>query len=328
MKNFIKSGLVVASSVALLSGALPARSAEQQDVTVSVGSIGGGWFVLMTTLFETYQKEIDGLRYNTVPGGGVANPIAVSSGSTQFGLSYSTNLFAASEGKDPYDSKMENLRAIANLEITAYIHPFVKDDLGISSLREIAEKEIPIKIDTGPRGTGGELAASRVLEAHGASYDKIEEFGGAITHSPYREAIDRVRDGHIDAFMNDELLGQPLFAEFASDAKITLLPQDETAIQYLQETYGYTPAVIPAGTYEGQDSDLPTTLQSVVFFTNADLPEETVYQMTKLLFEKKDDLVAGHASYGNLDPQAGPDGVQIPLHPGAERFYREIGAIK
>lgn len=327
MTSFRKMVLVVvaASAISLVGGA---GNAQDRDFTVSAGSIGGAWYVLMTTIFETYTANIDGLRYNAVPGGSVANPIAVSTGSSQFALAYSTNLFAAKQGQEPYDGKLDNLRAIANMKITAYIHPFVTERLGLDSLNEISEKQLPLKIDTGPRGSGGELAASRVLAAHGASYDNIRAWGGEITHSPYREAMDRVRDGHIDAFMNDEILGQPLFAEFASDDNVILLGQNAEAIAYLQENFGYVPAVIPAGTYDGQTEDLPTTTQSAVFFTRADMPDDLVYEMTKLLFERKDDLVAGHASFANLDPMAGPHGVAIPLHPGAERFYREISALQ
>lgn len=302
-------------------------NAAEKSFTVSAGSIGGSWFVYMTTLFETYKNNIADLNYNTVPGGGVANPIAVSTGKAQFALAYSPNLVAAYKGDEPYKNKLEDIRVVANMNMTAVIHPFFSKDLGISSMREIAEKKIPLKIDTGPKGGGGELAASRILEAHGASYDNIRAWGGQITHSPYREAVDRVRDGHIDAFMNDDNIGAPLFAEFASDDDIVILPQDQDAIEKLTSIYGYSAAVIPAGTYSGQTKDLPTTSQSVVFFTTKDMPEDLVYQMTKLFFEKKQDLTAGHANFAKLDPMAGPKVPVVPLHPGAERYYREIGAL-
>lgn len=325
MVRNIAKALICAGLVTL---PISEASAEQKAYTVSAGSISGSWFAIMTNLFEVYRNNIDDLTYTTIPGGSVANPIAVGSGQAQFALSYSTNLYAATRGDAPYKQEFTDLRAIANTGLSAYIHPFFKAKLGIDSIDDLATQEIRLKIDTGPRGTGGELAAGRVLAAHGASYDSIDSWGGSITYSPYREAMDRVNDGQIDAFINDEIPGQPLFAEFAARDDVLLLSQNADAIAKLNADYGYSPGVIPAGTYEGQDQDIQTTFQTPLFLTSADMDEEVVYQMTKLLFEKQDDLIAGHAAFKHLNLETAATGLTIPLHPGAERYYREMGVLK
>ncbi|NIA68524.1 TAXI family TRAP transporter solute-binding subunit [Pelagibius litoralis] len=327
----MKQAAVVMTTVAVL-GAMPFAAydarAEEKAYTVSAGSISGSWFAIVTTMFETYRNNIPDLTYTTVPGGSVANPISVGSGQSQFGMSYSTNLFAAARGDAPYKSKIDNVRAIANTGLSAYIHIYVDRKLGVESIRAIADGKMPLKVDTGPRGGGGELAAGRVLAAHGVSYDNIKEWGGSITYSPYREAMDRVNDKQIDAFINDDLPGAPLFAEFAAKEDILLLPQEPQAIKIMEEQYGYVPGVIRAGTYKGQTEDIATTYQTPLFITRADTDEEVVYQMTKLLFEKKDDLVTGHSAFKALDIEKAATGLTIPLHPGAARYYREMGVLQ
>jgi uncharacterized protein len=185
-----------------------------------------------------------------------------------------------------------------------------------------------VRIDTGTRGTGGELAASRALAAHGASYDDIRAWGGSVTHSSYAEAIDRMRDGHIDAFMNDDILRHPLFVDLTTARDVVLLEMDPDIIAELAEEHGYDPVVVPAGTYQGQDDEVQSFAQHHVFFGHKDLPEEFVYIVTKLVFENKDHLVSAHELFSALDPEVGPTAFPIPLHPGAERYYDEVGALE
>lgn len=329
-KTFWQRGPIAAIMLAALTApAMPtALHAEDKAYTVSAGSISGSWFAIMTTMFELYRNNIDDLTYTTIPGGSVANPISLSTGQSQFAMSYSTNLFAAARGDEPYEAQLDNIRAIANTGLSAYMHVYFDNSLGIETLDDIAARQIPLKIDTGPRGGGGELAAGRMLAAHGASYEDIQAWGGSITYSPYREAMDRVNDKQIDGFANDDLPGAPLFAEFAGKDDITIYSQSAEAIALMESEYGYIPGVIPAGTYEGQDQDIMTTYQTPLFVTTADMDEEVVYQMTKLMFEKTDELIAGHNAFTALDVNKAPFGLTVPLHPGAERYYREIGVLE
>lgn len=298
------------------------------NVTAAAGSIGGSWFIISTAFFSLFEDNIDGLSYSIVPGGGVANPIAVHRKQAHFGMGYTTNLWAAYNSEDPYKEEMKNLRGIANINVASVMHPWILKGTGITSLKNLAEKKFPVKLDTGTRGTGGELAASRTLEIEGASYADIRSWGGGITHSSYSEAIDRMKDGHIQMFMNDDIVGHPLFVELSSARDVVLLPISEKAVEELAEKYGYTPAVVPAGTYRGQDQDVKQIAQHHVFFCDKDLPEDLVYAMTKLIFTNKERLVSAHKMFSNLDAAAGFKDFPIPLHPGAERFYREVGAIK
>ena len=85
---------------------------------------------------------------------------------------------------------------------------------------------------------------------------------------------------------------------------------------------------LPAGTYTGQDADVPTAAVTNILVTHDGVPEETVYQMTKQLFENLDTLKAAHAAGNSIDPAKAAENLPIPLHPGAERYYKEAGILK
>nr|MDQ2703812.1 TAXI family TRAP transporter solute-binding subunit [Pseudomonadota bacterium] len=87
-------------------------------------------------------------------------------------------------------------------------------------------------------------------------------------------------------------------------------------------------ATIPAGTYDGQTEDVSTAAVGNMLVTHSDVSDETAYQMTKQLFENLDRMVAAHAAAQAIKPEAATEGMPVPLHPGAERYYKEKGIIK
>lgn len=324
---------VLAASMTVAFTFAGSAHAEKQFIidipeqTVAAGSTGGSWFITSTALFDLYNDNIEGLRYNIVPGGGVSNPISVHRGDAAIAMGYTTNLYSAYNGAAPYEEEFKDLRAVANINVASVLHPFILSDIPINSLKELGDKRYGISIDTGTRGTGGELAGSRTLAAHGASYDNIRDWGGSVTHSGYSEAMDRLKDGHIEAFMNDDIIRTPSFVDLTLARDVKLLPLDPSTIEELASNYGYTPSSIPSGSYKNQDSDIPTIAQHHVIFAHKDTSEELVYAMVKLMFENKEHLVQAHPLFENLDLAEGPKNFPIPLHSGAERFYREAGVL-
>jgi TRAP transporter TAXI family solute receptor len=329
-----RMSITIALTLSIVLAGLPScleaagTKIKPAQVTVAAGSTGGSWFIISTAFFSLFSDNIEGLSYSIIPGGGVGNSITVNKNDAQFGMGYSTNLWAALNGKSPYKEKFENNRAVANLNVASVLHPWILKSSKLNTLTEIAAKKYRLKVDTGPRGTGGELAAQRAMALHGASYENIRSWGGSITHSSYSEATDRMKDGHIESFINDDIVGIPVFVELSQARDVVLMPQDPEVVKKMAAEFGYTPTTIPANTYKGQTTDVLSTAQSHVFFCNKDVPDDLVYEMTKLIFGNKQRLIATHKLFEKLDPSIGPTDLPIALHPGAERYYREIGVLK
>ena len=300
---------------------------EPTHVTVTAGSIGGSYFVMNTAMFDIFSKHIEGLAYAIVPGGSVANPIAINKGDAQFGLSFTNDLKSAVIGQAPYSEPLTEIRAIANVGFEARLHVFVAAELGVQSMEELVTEKPELKVDTGPRGTGSELASKRVLELHGYSYEDIRDRGGRVIHSQFREMVDRLKDGHLNALMYNDLLGAPLFADLVSSRDVKLLSLEESVIDILAGDFGYTPGTIPAGTYEGQNSDVATIKRHTIFICHKDMAEGLVYVMTKLMFEYRDDLALAYRAFSIEEDKVAAD-LPLQLHPGAARYYRELGLIQ
>lgn len=303
------------------------RAVDSIHVTVTAGSIGGSYFIMNTAMFDVFSKHVEGLAYAIVPGGSVSNPIAINKGGAQFGLSFTNDLRSAVIGQAPYTEALTEIRAIANVGFEARMHVFVAAELGVHSMGDLATEKPELRVDTGPRGTGSELSAKRALELHGYSYENIREHGGRVIHSQFREMVDRLKDGHLNALMYSDLLGAPLFTDLVSSREVILLPLEDGVIKILAEDFGYTPGVIPAGTYEGQDSDVATIKRHTIFICHKDMAENLVYVMTKLILEHREDLALAYRAF-NIDAATAAADLPLQLHPGAERYYREQGIIK
>ena len=300
---------------------------ENIQVTVVAGSIGGSFYVMNAAMFDIFSKNIEGLTYSIVPGGSISNPIAINQGDAQCGFSFTNDLGSAVQGQEPYSSPLTDIRAVANVGFEARLHVFVDEDLGISSMEELKMVRPELKVDTGPRGTGSELAAKRALDLHGYSYSDIRNGGGRVIHSQFREMVDRMKDGHLNALMYNDLMGAPLFSDLVSSRDVKLLSLSRDVIGRLHSEFGYTPGVIPGGTYRGQIEDVHTVKRQTIFLCHKDMPEVVIHQMAKLIFLNREDLQSAIRAF-NIRAEQVAENSPIPMHPGAERFYREVGIIK
>ena len=307
---------------------MPARADDAAEssfqVTVAAGSIGGSYYVMNAAMFNIFSKNIEGLIYSIVPGGSVSNPMAINQNDAQCGLSFTNDLKSAVIGQAPYSSPLSDIRAVANVGFEARLHVFIDTELGLTSMVDLARVRPELRIDTGPRGTGSELAAKRVLDLHGYSYAEIRKMGGRVIHSQFREMVDRMKDGHLNALMYNDLLGAPLFIDLVSSRPVTLISLGRGVIEALARDFGYTPGIIPGGTYRGQADDVHTIKRHTIFICHKDMPAELIYQMARLIFLNKKDLYSTYRAF-NIRAEQVASELPIALHPGAERFYREAG---
>jgi len=325
-------GAVLALTLAALGRAVAAPAEAQEyriepaDYTSSAGTIGGAFYVMSTTLFGLYSQEIEGLSYAIVPGGSIMNAIAVGRGDSQFGMAFDSDLIAAWKGAEPYPAPESEIRALFDTNYDVPLHVWLAPGFEVTRIADFVAEGVPVDVDTGLRGTGSELLGQRMLAAHGLGYERIRELGGRITHSHVREAVDRLKDGHIDMLSYTSYVGDPLYVELVAARGVELLSMEPAVTADLGARYGYRPITVAAGSYEGQDHSAHTVTFHSIFICNAAVSNELAYAMTRLAFEHRDELALAHRAFDNLDPEAGAD-TPIPLHPGAERYFREIGAL-
>ena len=327
----MRVALALLLALALSASGAVAQSAPPVNLAFATLDTGSAWYVYGATMAELLRKTLPpGSNIDVKPrSGGVGNPRLVAKNETPLGLAFTVTNRWAYEGKEAYTDKLENIRGLVGGLDTYYLVAVASTKLGINSVREIRDKKLPVKIYTQPIGALGEFAARQLLRAIGTSYNDIKSLGGTTTHVGYNVIVDAFKDGRADVLFAVVTPKHPSVSEIANDGNVKFLGLDAETTKALVPL-GYVAATMPANTFKGQAEPVTTVGFPTVLITNKDMPDAVAYTVTKTLLENKDALVRGHAGLAEFDPKTAwqPEKVGIPLHPGAEKAYREKGWMK
>lgn len=254
--------------------------------------------------------------------GSVANVNGIAGGTLESGFAQSDVVTWAQTGTGIWQDQpaVDKLRMIANLYPES-IHLVASQGSGIESVTDLAGKTVSLD----EPGSGTLVDARIILEAYGLSEDEVD----AAFLKP-DQAAERMRDGAMDAFFFVGGFPAGAIAELASQHDITLVPiAGEEAAGIVEEYPFFAEHIVPGGTYEGVADDVTTLSVGAQWVTSADQPEELVYGITKALWNDNTRALLdnGHAKGKSITSDTALDGVGIPLHPGAERYYKEAGLL-
>jgi TRAP transporter TAXI family solute receptor len=191
---------------------------------------------------------------------------------------------------------------------------------GIRTVADLKGKNVSV----GDAGSGTEFNARQILEVYGVSFDDINK-----QNLSFGASADALRDNKIDAFFC--VAGAPTTAivDLAIGKDIVVLDVDDVHAAQLRQQYPfYTQFPVPAGSYRGQSAEVKTVAVKATFIVSNKLSEDTVYRLTKNLLESKGEIERAHAKGMELSTAYAVDGISVPFHPGAEKYFREIGALR
>ena len=293
-------------------------SVPVRPVTLFTGPSSGAYFYLGKALADVYNKKIPDAHVTAVgndgPGGAGVNAAAVEMGEADLGFSRSDLAYVAYRNGSASDPNGHpHLRAMAVLYANA-VHVIVRRESGISRLADIRGKRVQIGDDT---GTSSGSLARMVLDSAGLSVQDVQ-----IVPNP-RNALSRLRAGEMDVrvFASGYPVGS--LDDVGPASGVRMLPLDQAAVDRLRSRFPYfKPAVIPKGTYRGQDEDYQTVGIDGLLLCRDTMPEALVYQMTRSLFEALPDLMRDQPAARLINVGRAP-ATPVPLHPGAARYYRE-----
>ncbi len=310
--------LLMISGLALGLGSAEAW-AQKFDLKMMTGPMGGAWYPLGGAIADAVQKEIPGVTIAVSPGGGVANVEAVELGKCEIGFSNSSSGVDGVHGRPPFKQKMENMRQLANL-YPQYFQIVVLEGSGIKSVADLKGKVI----SPGPKGHTAEFAARQVLEVYGLSYKDMSK----VHHVSFTDSVALMKDGHCDAWLFTTTIPAGSVMDLASARKIRLISLPEDKIKAMQNlNAGYLRRLIPKGTYPGVDYDV----DGFGFFTHlivsAKLPDDLVYKITKVLVKELPRFGDVVKDMKGVTPKDLALDIGIPFHPGALKYYKEIGVL-
>ncbi len=226
---------------------------------------------------------------------------------------------AAYNGEAPFTSKLEDLRAVARL-YPEYLHVVASIPSGIKQVTDFKGK----KVSVGARGSGNEANCRQIFDFYGLNYENIEPI-----FLPYGETADQFKDRQVDAFVFTIGTPNPAIQDITTMQDIQFVPVDGAIRDQIVAKYPYfAKDQLPANSYKGQTEPVETLSVQAILIVNKNLSDDTVYAITKTLFESLDELKVAHHKAAEFDLNKYADGITIPFHPGAERYFKEKGLIK
>jgi TRAP transporter TAXI family solute receptor len=299
--------------------AMAAAPAAAQQVTFMTGPQGGSWIPLGGALKGMWEKAVPGLSITQTPGAGISNVRGVDEGKAHIGLANSSTTVDGLEGRPPYPKKVTKVCQLANL-YPQYFQVVALADAKVNSYADLKGKSLV----TQPKGNTGELLTELVLKMSGLSYQSLAK----VNFNSYNESVAMMKDGHANVFTLGTTAPASAVMDLASARDIRLIPVDDRIMGELKKMNpGYNKLIIKAGTYPRQDKDVPVIGYSTHLVVACDLPENTVYQMTKTMAANVDAMAAVVKSIEGIKPKDMALDIGVPFHKGAARFYKEAGAM-
>ena len=305
-------------ALALAAGAVAPAAAEK--ATFMTGPQGGSWIPIGGALKGMWEKGIPGLEIQQTPGAGVANVLGVAGGKAKIGMANSSSTVDGLAGRPPYKKAATNVCQIANL-YPQYFQVVAAADSGINSYADLKGKTLV----TQPKGNTAEAITGIVLKMNGMEYKDLAK---ANFQAGYNDAVAMMKDGHVQVFTLGTTAPASAIMDLASARDVKLVPvDDKTMAAFKKMNPGYNRLVIKAGTYPKQDKDVPVIGYSTHVIVACDMPEDTVYKMTKIMAANIDTLSSIVKAMKGVTPKDMAMDIGVPLHKGAAKFYKEAGAI-
>ncbi|MFN4099368.1 MAG: TAXI family TRAP transporter solute-binding subunit [Pararhodobacter sp.] len=332
--NTMTKGLAAVAALACLTHAAVAQ--EQASLTLITQPPGTSWYAFGSTFAEmidassgTHQIAVEVLPR----GGGMTNPVAVSQGLADLGFVSATAAVWARDGvgEDFADRISPDTRAVlGGLQIahsTIVARRDYVERTGQTTLEAmLAGPDLP-RIALKPPGSQVPIMADYMFNALGTSLEELDE-RGAIIQISVGQIAQMLRDGTADVYIENAPVGQATMTEVTLTTDMVFIPFGDVVLDHMTEL-GAPAGPMPAGSYPGQEGDYVNPTTATILIANADVDEEVVYQLTRALVERRDELAESFGALAHWDPEAGaqPDQAVIELHPGAARYYREQGWI-
>jgi TRAP transporter TAXI family solute receptor len=310
MHTHIKTcGLALGLAIAV---AAPATAAEIKMMT---GPQGGSWIPLGGQLKDMWEKAIPGLTIQQSPGAGMANVRAVEEGKADVGLSNSISAVDAIAGKPPFNKPHKNVCNVATL-YPQYYQLVVNADSGVNKIADLKGKSIT----TQQKGNTGEMITRQLLEVNGIKYSDVK-----VSFVGYTDSVNQMKDGHAVAFGLNTQVPAGAIMDLAAARDIKLLDQTDSYEKMKAINSGYKMITIAKGSYPKQDKDVHVIGFYTHVVASCKLPADEVYTMTKTIAANTKTLATVAKDIAKLTPQGMGVDIGVPFHPGAAKYYKEVG---
>lgn len=315
----------VANRLTLLAAAATlavTTSAQAAPVFINIltGGTSGVYYPIGVALSQIYGEAIPGVKTSVqATKASVENLNLLQSGRGELAFALGDSVADAKNGVEDagFKAPLTKLRAIAGA-YPNYIQIVASKESGIKTLADLKGKTVSV----GAPKSGTELNARAIFKAAGLSYEDM----GKVQYLPFAESVELIKNRQLDATLQSSGLGMAAIRDLSSVMPLNYVSIPEDVVAKIGNA-AYQSAMIPANTYDGQPEAVPTVAITNILVTRDDVSDEVAYQMTKLIFDNLTRLGNSHSAAKDIKLENAAKNLPIPLHPGAERYYKEKGVL-
>ena len=317
MKNSITMKASAISLSLILTMFVGCKKEQVKNFTIATGGTSGTYYPLGGAIADIWNRNVENVNVTIqATGASAENVRLISTGNAAFAIVQNDVMDYAYNGTDMFEGALPNLAAIGTL-YQEVVQIAASKTSGIKTIADLRGKRVSI----GDAGSGVEFNAKQILEGYGITFNDIQK-----RNLSFKESAEEIKNGTLDACFVTAGVPNTALQELASTKGLVLIPVTEPEADKIVRSYNfYTKTTIPAGTYSGNNTETDALAIKAMLAVNEQLDEETVYEMTKELFENLDVLGAAHAKGKEVSLNAAVDGVSVPFHPGAVRYFSEEG---
>ncbi len=318
-REFLKAGVAGAAFVIAGPGLVGTARAET-FINVLTGGTSGVYYPLGVAMASLFNDKIPGVNASAqATKASVENLNLLQSGGGElaFTLGDAASLAWAGNEEAGYKGKLDKLRHVAAI-YSNYVQIVATAESGIKTLADLKGKRISV----GAPKSGTELNARAILKAAGLSYEDFAK----VEYLPFAESVDLMKNRQLDVTLQSAGLGVASIKDLATALPIVIVAIPADTVAAVGDA-AYQTAIIKAGTYQGQDADVATAAIRNLLLTHSGVADDLVYAMADTIFSNLDTLVAAHKAAGAIKLDKSATESPIPLHPGAEKFYKDKGIL-
>ena len=308
--------LILAAAAVYAGGGSEKAKQETLFMNIGTGGTAGTYYPMGGAIAEIINANVPGVNSTAVStGASVANINKLGEGEFQMIFVQNDVTYYAYNGTEMFQERSyPTLRGIATL-YSETIHIVTVEGAGIRSFADLRGKRIAV----GAAGSGTEGNARQILEVLGLTYNDIRP-----QYLSFAEAANGLRDGTVDAAVVTAGVPTAAIRDVAAQRNVVIVPvPDDLADPLIARYPFYTKFTIPAGTYPGQNSPVQTIAVKAMLVVDASLDEQIAYNITKAIFENVNRIALAHAQGRAISVETADEGMPVPLHPGAERYFNE-----
>ena len=314
------SSSTAASTAASGAASTPAASGEKTEITLATGSTSANYYAIGGVMSTVLNDKLSLSNITvTSTGASKANVQLLQDGEANMCIVQNDVSYYAYTGTDLFEAEgsyTDWSALFAMYDETVQIFTLNPD---IKTFTDLKGKTVSV----GAAGSGDNFAAGQIFAEYGMTFDDVN-----AVYQSYSDSAEGMKDGKIDAAFCVSGAPTTALVDLAATAgkPLNIITIEPEHIQGLMEDYSfYTETTIPAGTYDGLDTDVTTVSVRAMLACRNDVSEDVVYELMTAMFDNLDDLKAGHAKFENLSLESATQGVSLPYHPGAVKFFEENG---